>query len=61
VILDSITFAFQVPGDSGYPTYLGSRISAFYERAGPVTCLGKELGSGSVTLIGAYVALIRFD
>jgi V/A-type H+-transporting ATPase subunit A len=41
----------QMPVEEGYPAYLGSRLAAFYERAGRVETLAG--GSGSVTLIGA--------
>lgn len=41
----------QMPVEEGYPAYLASRLSAFYERAGRVTTLGEE--KASVTLIGA--------
>jgi len=41
----------QMPVEEGYPAYLASRLSAFYERAGRVQTLSGE--SGSVTLIGA--------
>lgn len=40
----------EMPADEGYPAYLSSRISEFYERAGVVTTLSKE--TGSVTAIG---------
>ena len=41
----------EMPAEEGFPAYLASRLSAFYERAGYVTNLnGSE---GSVTLIGA--------
>lgn len=44
----------EMPGEAGYPAYLSSRISQFYERAGYVQCLGSdEDRRGSVTLIGA--------
>jgi V/A-type H+-transporting ATPase subunit A len=43
----------EMPGEEGYPTYLSSRLAAFYERAGRVVCLGKDSQSGSVTVIGA--------
>ncbi len=52
----------EMPGDEGYPAYLGSRIAEFYERAGRVVCLGKNFESknedeqemiGSLTAIGA--------
>ncbi len=42
----------EMPGEEGYPAYLGSRIAAFYERAGQVKCLGKNQ-EGSLTVIGA--------
>jgi len=41
----------QMPVEEGYPAYLASRLSAFYERAGRVTTLNGQ--KGSVTLIGA--------
>ncbi|HET7832039.1 MAG TPA: V-type ATP synthase subunit A [Gallionella sp.] len=41
----------QMPVEEGYPAYLASRLSAFYERAGRVQTLAG--GNGSVTLIGA--------
>jgi len=43
----------EMPGEEGYPTYLASKLAAFYERAGRVICLGKDAGNGSVTVIGA--------
>jgi V/A-type H+-transporting ATPase subunit A len=43
----------EMPGDEGYPAYLGSRISNYYERAGQVVALGKEGRTGSITAIGA--------
>ncbi len=43
----------EMPGEEGYPTYLASRISAFYERAGKMVCLGREKREGSVSVIGA--------
>ena len=32
----------EMPGEEGYPAYLGSRLAQFYERAGRVVSLGKE-------------------
>ena len=32
----------EMPADSGYPAYLGSRLASFYERAGRTRCLGKK-------------------
>lgn len=43
----------EMPGEEGYPAYLASRLSDFYERAGIVESLGKETRIGSVTAIGA--------
>ena len=55
----------EMPGEEGYPAYLGARLAEFYERAGRVECLGraghhsgdsKAISSertGSVTVVGA--------
>jgi len=44
----------EMPGDEGYPAYLGSRLSSYYERAGRVLALGHPHGRvGSVTAISA--------
>lgn len=43
----------EMPGDEGYPAYLGSRTAQFYERAGIATVLGHEQKQGSLTVIGA--------
>ncbi|GMV91791.1 MAG: V-type ATP synthase alpha chain [Candidatus Hydrogenedentota bacterium] len=43
----------EMPGEEGYPAYLGSRIASFYERSGNVVCLGSEQREGSLSLIGA--------
>jgi len=44
----------EMPGDEGYPAYLGSRLSNYYERAGRVIAIGKPYGrEGSVTAISA--------
>lgn len=43
----------EMPGEEGYPAYLGSRIAEFYERAGKVECLGTEERIGTLTVIGA--------
>jgi len=40
----------EMPADEGYPAYLSSRISEFYERAGVVSTLSKE--TGSITAVG---------
>ncbi len=43
----------EMPGEEGYPAYLGSRLAQFYERAGQVLTLGKEGRTGSLSAIGA--------
>ncbi|MBU0531012.1 MAG: V-type ATP synthase subunit A [Candidatus Uhrbacteria bacterium] len=43
----------EMPGEEGYPAYLGSRTAAFYERAGYVDCLGEDDRKGSLSVIGA--------
>lgn len=43
----------EMPGEEGYPAYLGSRLAQFYERAGMVTCLGSQRRTGVLTAIGA--------
>lgn len=43
----------EMPGEEGYPAYLGSRIAAFYERAGNTVCLGSDGRKGAISLIGA--------
>lgn len=43
----------EMPGEEGYPAYLGSRLAQFYERAGKVNCLGSEKRMGTLTAIGA--------
>ena len=43
----------EMPGDEGYPAYLGSRLADYYERAGKVVCLGKDGREGAITAIGA--------
>jgi V/A-type H+-transporting ATPase subunit A len=43
----------EMPGDEGYPAYLGSRLAEYYERAGMVQCLGNDNRIGSITAIGA--------
>jgi V/A-type H+-transporting ATPase subunit A len=37
----------EMPGEEGYPAYMGTRIAEFYERSGKVICLGKGDGNGS--------------
>jgi len=43
----------EMPGEEGFPPYLGARLSEFYERAGKVITLGTEKRQGSVSVIGA--------
>ena len=43
----------EMPGEEGYPAYLGSRLAQFYERAGMVKTLGSEGRSGALSVIGA--------
>ena len=43
----------EMPGEEGYPAYLGSRLAQFYERAGHVICNGKDGREGALTAIGA--------
>jgi V/A-type H+-transporting ATPase subunit A len=43
----------EMPGEEGYPTYLGNRLGKFYERAGRVETLGTPARTGALTLISA--------
>ena len=43
----------EMPGEEGYPAYLGSRLAEFYERAGRTVCLGRDRREGSISAIGA--------
>ncbi|HAL30275.1 MAG TPA: V-type ATP synthase subunit A [Coriobacteriia bacterium] len=46
----------EMPGDEGFPAYLGTKLAAFYERAGAVECLGGSLAAlrtGSVSVVGS--------
>ncbi|MBQ8663527.1 MAG: V-type ATP synthase subunit A [Eubacterium sp.] len=43
----------EMPGEEGYPAYLGSRLAQFYERAGHVINLGSEEREGALSVIGA--------
>jgi len=47
----------EMPADSGYPAYLGTKLASFYERAGKVTCLGNPKRQGTVSIVGAYVII----
>lgn len=43
----------EMPGEEGYPAYLGSRLAQFYERAGRVITMGSKGEEGSLSVIGA--------
>ena len=43
----------EMPGEEGYPAYLGSRLAQFYERAGRVVSLGTDKREGALSVIGA--------
>ena len=43
----------EMPGEEGYPAYLGSRLAQFYERAGRVIVNGSEETEGALSVIGA--------
>lgn len=43
----------EMPGDEGYPAYLGSRLAQFYERAGRVISNGSDEREGALSVIGA--------
>ena len=49
----------EMPGEEGFPAYLGARLSEFYERSGRIICMGNLTGtdrrrrSGSVSIVGA--------
>ena len=43
----------EMPGEEGYPAYLGSRLAEFYERAGRVMSLGREPREGYLSVVGA--------
>lgn len=43
----------EMPGEEGYPAYLGSRLAQFYERAGRVISLGSDQREGTLSVIGA--------
>ena len=43
----------EMPGEEGYPAYLGSRLAQFYERAGRVISNGTEGREGALSVIGA--------
>jgi V/A-type H+/Na+-transporting ATPase subunit A len=43
----------EMPGEEGYPAYLGSKAAEFYERAGRVSCSGTANREGTITAVGA--------
>jgi V/A-type H+-transporting ATPase subunit A len=43
----------EMPGEEGYPAYLGTRIAEFYERSGKVRCAGTPERIGALTVVGA--------
>lgn len=43
----------EMPGEEGYPAYLGSRLAQFYERAGRVVSIGSDGREGALSVIGA--------
>lgn len=43
----------EMPGEEGYPAYLGSRLAQYYERAGRVQAKGEPVREGSVTVVSA--------
>lgn len=43
----------EMPGEEGYPAYLGTRLASFYERAGRAICFGSDGREGAVSVIGA--------
>jgi len=43
----------EMPGEEGYPAYLGRRLAEFYERGGKVVVVSPEERIGSVTVVGA--------
>lgn len=43
----------EMPGEEGYPAYLGRRVAEFYERAGRVVTVSPEGRPGSITVVGA--------
>lgn len=43
----------EMPGEEGYPAYLGSRLAGFYERAGRVVSKGSDERVGALSIVGA--------
>ena len=43
----------EMPGEEGYPAYLGTRVAEFYERAGRAVCMGSDDREGALSIVGA--------
>jgi V/A-type H+-transporting ATPase subunit A len=43
----------EMPGEEGFPAYLGTRIASFYERSGRVECLGNDDREATLSIVGA--------
>jgi V/A-type H+/Na+-transporting ATPase subunit A len=43
----------EMPGEEGFPAYLGTRIASFYERSGRVKCLSTQEQEATISVIGA--------
>ena len=43
----------EMPGEEGYPAYLGRRLSEFYERSGNAIVKSNDERTGSITIVGA--------
>ncbi|HHT9154024.1 MAG TPA: V-type ATP synthase subunit A [Candidatus Hypogeohydataceae bacterium YC40] len=43
----------EMPGEEGFPPYLGSRLATFYERSGSILCLGSQGRKGTLSVIGS--------
>jgi V/A-type H+-transporting ATPase subunit A len=43
----------EMPGEEGYPTYLGTRLGQFFERAGRVRAAGRPERTGALTVVAA--------
>ena len=43
----------EMPGEEGFPAYLGTRIASFYERSGRVKCLGSDDREATLSIVGA--------
>jgi len=43
----------EMPGEEGYPTYLGTRLGQFFERAGRTRAIGRPVRDGALTVVAA--------